>query len=89
MDEKSRLQKELSGLILTQKLSVKESEGDSETCEERSKRERCDMNTVSEEKFPWNVQPSQKKPDMDSLLVEKSETILRIAMMRLDEVIEL
>ena len=44
---------------------------------------------MSEEKSSWNLKYNEKKPDEDSLLVEKSETILRIAMMRLDEVIEL
>jgi len=82
------LQKELSGLIISQKLSVKD-------LRETAKLVRKGINvedaiySVSEEKSPWNQKYNERKPDQDSLLVEKSETILRIAMMRLDEVIEL
>jgi hypothetical protein len=76
----------LSGLILEQKLSVKE-------LRETAKLVRKGVNmkdaiyTVSEGKHPWNDY-NEEKPDHDSLIIEKSETVLRIAMIRLDELIE-
>jgi ParB family chromosome partitioning protein len=82
----SSLQKELSGFILEKKLSVKE-------LRETAKlvRKGIEMKdavfSVSEAKYPWKHY-SEEKPDKDSLLIEKSETILRIAMIRLDELIE-
>lgn len=83
------LQRELSSIMIEQKLSVKELR---ETAKLLKKGVPVDdaVSSVSEENYTWGARyEGNAKPNDDLVLVEKSETILRIAMMRLDEVIEL
>lgn len=82
--KQSNLQKQLSGFIVEKKLSVKELRETAKLVREGVKMEDA-IESVG--KHPWKIY-AQEKPHKDSLLLEKSETILRIAMLRLDELIE-
>ena len=85
----TKLQRELSSLLVEQKLSVKELRETAKLLKKGVPMEDA-FSTVSEESFSWDIpHKEKKKTDDDFVLVEKSETILRIAMMRLDAVIEL
>ena len=75
------LQKELSGIIVEKKLSVKELRETAKLVREGVKMEDA-IHSVSDAKHPWKIYSSEK-PDKDSILLEKSETVLRIAMLRL------
>ncbi len=80
------LQKELSGIIVEKRLSVKELRETAKLVREGVRMEDA-IHSISDAKHPWKIYRSEKR-DKDSVLLEKSETVLRIAMLRLDELIE-
>jgi ParB family transcriptional regulator, chromosome partitioning protein len=85
----ANLQRELSSLIVEQKLSVKELRETAKLLKKGVPMSDA-ISTVSEERSDWDLRYTKEKGRGDDfMLVEKSETILRIAMMRLDGVIEL